>query len=74
MRDPDTVESQQTILVVDDEQDILDLVATNLRRTGFSVATASGERWIYCNKRASAGCKNTANSSPHAYGQRRGIG
>ncbi len=41
MRDPDTFESQQTLLVVDDEQDILDLVSTNLRRVGFTVVTAS---------------------------------
>ena len=40
MRDPDTFESQQTILVVDDEQDILDLVSTNLQRVGYTVITA----------------------------------
>lgn len=33
--------AKQKILVVDDEQDILDLIAYNLKREGYQVSTAS---------------------------------
>jgi two-component system, OmpR family, alkaline phosphatase synthesis response regulator PhoP len=39
--------SKQTILVVDDEQDLLDLIEYNLRKEGFGVLTSdSGEKGI----------------------------
>jgi two-component system alkaline phosphatase synthesis response regulator PhoP len=39
---PATPRSKPTILVVDDEKDLVDLIAYNLRRNGYDVLTANG--------------------------------